>query len=255
MQTPTEAPQTKYRKHLAKKYLPAACSVGLMLALSGCLATEKLDYQLMRQEDAKWVADEQLTDRLIAVGKPSAPIEGVDNAIVFAGEKHSYLVQSANQDPELTAILNHVDLAHFSFKPMPTKDTPHFAIRVGESGCPSVQGCMALRLGYEKSTQQLAAGETDQLEDAGFTCHDGFAGGMTRCTKTLRRLPVTVAPAIKNSETLPYRFAQPIALTFYHYQPDTTLAEEKRLKALMPLAKAFDIITFPIQLIMIGGAN
>lgn len=86
---------------------------------------------------------------------------------------------------------------------------------------------MALRLGYEKPTQQLAAGETDQLEGAGFTCHDGFAGGMTRCTKTLRRLPVTVAPAINNSETLPYRFAQPIALTFYHYQPDTTLAEEK----------------------------
>ncbi|MGO3756902.1 hypothetical protein ACTXMV_01310 [Psychrobacter celer] len=68
-----------------------------MLALSGCLATEKLDYQLMRQEDAKWVAVEQLTDRLIAVGKPSAPIGRVDNAIVLAGEKHSYLVQSANQ--------------------------------------------------------------------------------------------------------------------------------------------------------------
>ena len=147
MQTPTAAPQTKHRKHLAKKYLPAACSVGLMLALSGCLATEKLDYQLMRQEDAKWVADEQLTDRLIAVGKPSAPIGGVDNAIVLAGEKRSYLVQSTDQDPELTAILNHVDLAYFS------------------------------------------------------------------------------------------------------------LAEGKRLKALMPLAKAFDIITFPIQLIMIGGAN
>ncbi|MGO3756901.1 hypothetical protein [Psychrobacter celer] len=49
--------------------------------------------------------------------------------------------------------------------------------------------------------------------------------------------------------------AAPLALTFYHYQPDTMLAEEKRLKALMPLAKAFDIITFPIQLIMVGGAN
>ena len=72
-----------------------------MLALSGCLATEKLDYQLMQQEDAKWVAVEQLTDRLIAVGKPSAPIGGVDNAIVLAGEKRSYLVQSTNQT-ELT---------------------------------------------------------------------------------------------------------------------------------------------------------
>ena len=75
-----------------------------MLALSGYLATEKLDYQLMRQEDAKWIAVEQLTDRLIAVGKPSAP-----------------------------------------------------------------KGCMALRLWYEKPTQQLAAGETDHLEGAGFT--------------------------------------------------------------------------------------
>ncbi|MGX8220958.1 hypothetical protein ACWS81_09390 [Psychrobacter celer] len=49
--------------------------------------------------------------------------------------------------------------------------------------------------------------------------------------------------------------AVPLALTFYHYQPDTTLAEEKRLKALMPLAKAFEIITFSIQPIMVGGVN
>jgi len=32
------------------------------------------------------------------------------------------------------------------------------------------------------------------------------------------------------------------------------MAEEKRLKALMPLAKAFDIMTFPVQLLM-EGAN
>lgn len=158
MQTPTAAPQTKHRKHLAKKYLPAACSVGLMLALSGCLATEKLDYQLMRQEDAKWVADEQLTDRLIAVGKPSAPIGGVDNAIVLAGEKRSYLVQSANQDPELTAILNHVDLAYFSFKPMPTKDTPHFAIRIGESGCPSRPDVLSLSARHHVGRRKKAKG-------------------------------------------------------------------------------------------------
>lgn len=158
MQTPTAAPQTKHRKHLAKKYLPAACIVGLMLALSGCLATEKLDYQLMRQEDAKWVAVEQLTYRLIAVGKPSAPIGGVDNAIVLAGEKHSYLVQSTNQDPELTAILNHVNLAYFSFKPMPTKDTPHFAIRVGESGCPSRPDVLSLSARHHVGRRKKAKG-------------------------------------------------------------------------------------------------
>ena len=74
-------------------------------------------------------------------------------------------------------------------------------------------------------------------------------------------LPVTVAPAVKNIETLNYRLPQPTTLKFYHYQPDKALAEEKRLKTLMPLAKAFDIITIPIpipipiQLIMAEGAK
>ncbi|WGV12710.1 hypothetical protein QJS82_11115 [Psychrobacter maritimus] len=57
---------------------------------------------------------------------------------------------------------------------------------------------------------------------------------------------MTVAPAVKNIETLAYCLPQPTTLNFYHYQPDKVLAEEKRLKALMPFAKAFDIITFPI---------
>jgi hypothetical protein len=50
----------------------------------------------MKQEDAKWVADERLTDTLIAIGKPSSPMQGIDNAIVFAGEKRSYLVQGVS---------------------------------------------------------------------------------------------------------------------------------------------------------------
>jgi len=60
---------------------------------------------------------------------------------------------------------------------------------------------------------------------------------------------------VKNIETLTYRLRQPTTLKFYHYQLDKALAEEKRLKTLMPLAKAFDIITFPIQLIMAEGAK
>lgn len=70
--------------------------VAALTFLNGCLATEKLDYELMKQEDAKWVADERLTDTLIAIGKPSSPVQGIDNAIVFAGEKRSYLVQGVS---------------------------------------------------------------------------------------------------------------------------------------------------------------
>jgi len=64
---------------------------------------------------------------------------------------------------------------------------------------------------------------------------------------------------VKNIETLTYRLPQPTTLKFYTYQPDKALAEEKRLKTLMPLAKAFDIIPIPIpipiQLIMAEGAK
>ena len=238
------------------KLLSRLCLAGsLVLGLSGCIVSEKLDYQLMVQEDAKWVADEQFTDTIIAIGKPAAPIEGVEHAIVFAGEKRSYLVQSAKRDREFIDILNQVDLAYFSFKPMPAFNAPYFRIRIGEQGCTSKQGCIATILWFEKPTHLLAAGETAKLEGFDFTCHDGFAGGMTRCTKNLWRLPVTVAPAVKNIETLAYRLRQPTTLKFYHYQPDKALAEEKRLKALMPFAKAFDIITFPIQFIMVEGVN
>ena len=238
------------------KSLSRLCLAGsLVLGLSSCIVTEKLDYQLMLQEDAKWIADEQLTDIIIAVGKTAAPIQGVEHAIVFAGEKHSYLVQSANRDREFIDILDQVDLAYFSFKPMPAFNAPYFRIRIGEQGCISAQGCIATILWFEKPTHLLVAGENAKLEGFDFTCHDGFAGDMTRCTKSLWRLPVTVAPAVKNIETLAYRLPQPTTLKFYHYQPDKALAEEKRLKTLMPIAKAFDIITFPIQLIRAEGAK
>ena len=158
MQTPTAAPQTKHRKHLAKKILASGLQCGAYVGLERLSCDRKVDYQLMRQEDAKWVADEQLTDRLIAVGKPSAPIEGGDNAIVLAREKRSYLLQSTNQDPELTAILNHVELAYFSFKPMPTKDTPHFAIRIGESGCPSRPDVLSLSARHHVGRRKKAKG-------------------------------------------------------------------------------------------------
>ncbi|WP_298869989.1 hypothetical protein [uncultured Psychrobacter sp.] len=174
---------------------------------------------------------------------------------MFAGEKRSYLVQSAKRYREFIDILEQVDLAYFSFKPMPAFNAPYFRIRIGEQGCTSKQGCIATILWFEKPTHLLAAGETAKLEGFDFTCHDGFAGGMTRCTKNLWRLPVTVAPAVKNIETLAYCLPQPTTLNFYHYQPDKVLAEEKRLKALMPFAKAFDIITFPIQFIMVEGVN
>ena len=238
------------------KSLSRLCLAGsLVLGLSGCIVSEKLDYQLMVQEDAKWVADEQFTDTIIAIGKPAAPIQGVEHAIVFAGEKRSYLVQSAKRDREFIDILEQVDLAYFSFKPMPAFNAPYFRIRIGEQGCTSKQGCIATILWFEKPTHLLAAGETAKLEGFDFTCHYGFAGGMTRCTKNLWRLPVTVAPAVKNINTLSYRLRHPTTLKFYHYQPDKALAEEKRLKALMPFAKAFDIITFPIQFIMVEGVN
>lgn len=236
------------------KSLSILCLAG-SLVLSGCIVTEKLDYQLMLQEDAKWVADEQFTDTIIAVGKPAAPIQGVEHAIVFAREKRSYLVQSANRDREFMDILDQVDLAYFSFKPMPAFNAPYFRIRIGEQRCISAQGCIATILWFEKPTHLLVAGETAKLEGFDFTCHDGFSGGMTRCTKNLWRLPMTVAPAVKNIDTLSYRLRQPTTLKFYNYQPDKALAEEKRLRTLMPIAKAFDIITFPIQLIMVEGAK
>lgn len=242
-------------KFCPKIGLAAALGLGLASGLSSCIATEKLDYQLMKQEDEKWVADERFTDSLIAIGKPSSPIEGIDHALVFAGEKRSYLVQSNNKDSELTDILDQVDLAYFSFKPMPAFNASYFRIRIGEQGCLSAQGCIATILWFEKPTHLLATDETTNLEAFDFTCHDGFAKGMTRCTKHLWRLPVTVAPAVQNIDALPYRFSQPITVKFYNYQPNKANIEEKKLTALMPLAKAFDIITFPLQFIIIEGLN
>ena len=60
---------------MMSKSLSRLCLAGsLVLGLSSCIVTEKLDYQLMLQEDAKWIADEQFTDTIIAVGKLAAPI-------------------------------------------------------------------------------------------------------------------------------------------------------------------------------------
>lgn len=230
-----------------------AVVLGLGLNLNGCIATGQLDYQLMISEDAKWVADEQYTDTLIAVGKPSIPIKGLDNAIVFAGEKQSYVVQTENRDSEFIDILDQVDLAYFSFKPMPPSNTQHFEIRIDEKGCRSAQSCMAMTLWFEKPTHLLATNETSIFKKLEFNCDDGFAGGMTRCTKNMWHLPVTVAPAVSNIEHLQHKFSPPTTIKFYTYQPDKGDTKQKRLKALMPFAKAFDIITFPIQFIIVEG--
>ncbi|WGV12709.1 hypothetical protein QJS82_11110 [Psychrobacter maritimus] len=75
---------------------------------------------------------------------------------MFAGEKRSYLVQSAKRYREFIDILEQVDLAYFSFKPMPAFNAPYFRIRIGEQGCTSKQGCIATILWFEKPTHLLA---------------------------------------------------------------------------------------------------
>ncbi len=42
---------------MPKLYKKIGFVAALTLSLNGCLATEKLDYELMKQEDAKWVAE------------------------------------------------------------------------------------------------------------------------------------------------------------------------------------------------------
>lgn len=224
---------------LKKSLVTAAC---LLPLLGGCVASQFLGKQIDKAESLRWTADPSLADTLIAVGKPVQTAPGFERALLLAGEKRAYLVQSESDSSDLRRIFAETDLAHLSVLP---RHTPGHAGQDNRFSVLSRDGSSTLTVDFEfdKPKRQLQKGEQAKMEKLGFHC-TAYAENLS-CSnwETLRLQTVNLA----DRSQLQHTFRTPLPLDFYRYEARRGSIARGTLKALIPLTVAFDIITFPIQ--------
>lgn len=52
------------------------------------------------------------TDHILALGKPKTSIDGHPHAVILAGEKYNYLIETSFRNQNLNDLLHHVDSKH-----------------------------------------------------------------------------------------------------------------------------------------------
>lgn len=221
--------------------------------LSGCIASSFLDRGIRESELSRWVAT-NITDNIIAIGKPTTSIKGYENALALVGEKHNYLIQPVSSSDKLKQIFETVDLRYLTIEQPKEK---HIAVKQsGEKdsyySCPTEYGCVwELKLRFTKSLHQFFDEEKDKLKNLGFNCYLDSKQNQSDCYYTTYKIAFTVTQKAMSNEKLNHRLKQPVPIVFYQFQPNKGSAGRAVRYALLPLAMAFDIVTSPIQVEMI----
>ncbi|WP_416191667.1 hypothetical protein [Neisseria sp. CCUG12390] len=227
---------------LKKILFLSACIVPL---LGGCVFSGAVSNGLEDAENRRWAVDESLTDTLVAAGRPVQSVAGFENALLLAGQKRAYLVQPEGSDSDLTelrSILAQTDLAYLSVSPSNTikqaEDDSHFAVLDRD-------GSSTLRVDFDfyKPEAALKKGEKAAMEKLGFHCRQYPENLKCSNTMTLKLQAVNLADRSK----LQHTFRTPLPLKFYRYKAGRGRIARGVWKALIPLAFAVDIVTFPIQ--------
>lgn len=221
--------------------------------LSGCIASSFLDNGITESELSRWVATDT-TDNIIAIGKPTTSIKGYENALALVGEKHNYLIQPVSGSDNLKQIFETVDLRYLTIE-LPTEK--HIAVK--QSGdkdsyysCPTEYGCVwEIQLRFTKSPHQFFDKEKDKLKNLGFNCYIDAKQNQSNCYYTTYKIAFTATQKSMSNEKLNHRLKQPVPIVFYQFHPNKGVVGRAVRYALLPLAMAFDIVTFPIQMEMV----
>lgn len=216
------------------------------ILLNGCIASRFLGEGISESENSRWVATNK-TDSIMAVGKPAKSIKGYENALVLVGEKHNYLIQSVPTDNELKRIFETLDLKHLTIN-LPKEK--HIAVK--QSGdanyCPSEYGCAwNIELRFKKELSLASDTEKDILKALRFSCYTYTKDALLSCYHNTHTIAFTMTQKSISSEKLNHRLNQPVPIVFYEYQPNKGSIGRAARYALLPVAIAFDIVTFPIQ--------
>lgn len=201
-----------------------------------------------------------LQDQIIAIGRTSQPIQGYENALVLAGQTHSFFVQpnidSNNSADLFQKIFSHIDLKSLYLAPaldndamtqINTQQHNSILLKVDEKLKNNRSVPYITSLYFIKKTQLLTAKETSTLKDLGFKYQTELTDypKQTFCIRTIHT-QITLASKVQNLNQLQYKLKQPIDI---QYQVTTTSRNYSRqaFKIFTPLTVAFDIVTSPIQ--------
>ncbi len=244
-----------------KKYLLGTMFL-LPVFISGC-ATMLLNEHTFESKTEQGIL---LEDTLIAVGTPSKPIRGYEDALAIAGDKYSYLVKPSIkyfdktiQNPlPIKSILNEVDLAYLSVGQYKqtrslSEDTaemslfPSFDLLVTNTKRAMNHTIEATEITfmYLKQSNLVKMGEIERLQSLGFKCE--AYKKYQRCFQK-GFVDITVTKPVANKEQLQHLLKTPIPLNV-RYSIDKVNPKMVASYALTPFTIAFDIVTSPIQLV------
>ncbi|MDN3399791.1 hypothetical protein QL919_13750 [Psychrobacter sp. APC 3426] len=250
------------------KLFAVAFTVSLVSFLSSCYATSGLadivyDNKNKIVEETKTV----FNDEVIAIGKPNLTIAGHEHALALVGNKYSYLIEPSRDNSELFKdIFSQVDLRYLYLNPSKARytiDTKAITKQLEvvidkESNCQYDHGCADLSLHFKKpiTASYSDAKEWSALENLGFGCTHQYElqKRYLVCNRDIS-VGFTVAQPITNVDSIPHQFKQPLQLTINQKFSKTSTGPNllKALVVFAPITIAFDVITFPLQVVHLGN--
>lgn len=250
---------------MIKKIIPSIFVLATILGLSGCMTDAVMEARgchiVNGCSDTYSKKHTIFEDTYIAIGKPTKPIAGFDNALVLIG-KNSTLILTPKRPDDVQFFqnfhkldLNYLSLSTYNMyygRSVNGAET----VEVKDGGLNNLSSSAIIRFA-RKSDFPATASEKQLLNELGFELasndnsyrSDGVYFEYDRWVY----FNITVAQAIPNIH-LQHTFRKPVSFEFVTYE------EKKRkfqpvLKALMLPAIAFDIITLPIQLFVEYGLD
>lgn len=248
------------------KILATAISISL---LSGCIVSNKLSSQWSDEEEGSRIF---LEDNIHAIGRPIKPVKDYPYALVLAGEKYDYLVQSDEYKAPSTvqSIFNGFDTRYLfigneDYNPFDNlKKDQSITLKIGMARTASLQsyamyqakkygvGASDAQLHFIKPAKDVNADEKEMLTTFKFNCTTQHAQKITY-THCQRKTPIELIPIKKTIDIsqLEHRFNKPYRIQASYIHEKNSTLKNAGVALLMPLAIAIDIVTFPIQLPMV----
>lgn len=250
-----------------KKSLIITTFLASSLMMSSCATMGLIENT--KSKSSKKYEESVLSENVIALGYPSAPIKGYENAMLLAGENYSFLVQpKASPDTPndlFKTLFTQVDLGFLYIDPKPKNypiglgghtvyDTLDLDVESNNSK-EIKQLTVDVGLIFAKPVNMLKDNEQRQMEQLGFECKV-FDIDKEKGLICQRVIPttITIASAVQNIDNLDYKLKRPLTINF-NYQGETKGSNREWLRIFTPVTIAVDIVTFPVQLLGAGLAT
>lgn len=245
-----ESFKVKSTKHFTSlpfvKSAVVSASVAAMIAVSGC-ATSSLLESNDRQVSSKTVKQILSEDQIVAFGRPAQPIANMSNStMVIVGEKNSYVLTQGGT--EMVSLLSNltpkniqVDNEMSFYSP---KNDGYF------------QGQM--KLSYAKLKDEFERSDYQFfLQNGGKECTSA-SDQRINAQRFCFSVPIkgAIYPQVSNLNLIQAKYkalTKPYTVSFYTESTQNEISGSGRSGAqklvLLPFALAFDVVTFPVQLL------